>query len=534
VGSVTTYDVVVKNGRVIVGDGSPWIAADVAIKDGRIVKVGYLKRYDASRVIDASGKFVAPGFIDMHNHSDLSVMAYPEATSTLLQGVTTIVVGNCGFSAAPVARETKHLLERYWSTLGPLPVEITWSTFGEYLRRLEEVRPAVNVATLVGHGVLRIAVMGFDARAPTEVELGRMKELVREAMESGAFGMSSGLIYPPGSFSSTEELVELARVVAEYGGIYSSHIRGESYTLVEAVREAIEIGSRSGAPVEISHHKAAGRDNWGRVRETLRMMEEARSRGVEVTCDAYPYTAGMTMLAACIPRWAHEGGVEALLSRLKDPDTRRKIRDYIETEVTTWENFVKLAGWEGIVVSYSETCKECEGRSLAEISRSWGVDPYDSLFDLLTRDGARTTMVVHLMREEDVVEVLKHPLTMVGSDSWVTPPVGKPHPRFFGTFPRIIKRYVKDLGVLRLEEAIAKMTSMPARKLRLGDRGLVAPGFKADVVVFDFNKVEDRATYENPTQPPVGIEYVLVNGVVAVEEGVPTKARSGEVLRRSG
>lgn len=531
---MVAYDVIIKDGKVVTGDGSPWIAADIGIKDGRIVKVGYLKRYDASRVIDASGKFVAPGFIDVHNHSDLSILAYPEAVNALMQGVTTIVVGNCGFSAAPVAKETKHLLERYWSTLGPLPVGITWSTFGEYLERLAEARPAVNVASLVGHGALRIAVMGFEARAPTDEELRRMKELAREAMESGAFGMSSGLIYPPGSFSSTDELVELAKVVAEHGGIYASHIRGESYTLVEAVREAIEVGSRSGAPVQVSHHKAAGRDNWGRVRETLRMMVEARARGVEVTCDAYPYTAGMTMLAAAIPRWAHEGGVEALLSRLKDPDTRRRIRDYIETEVTTWENFVKLAGWEGVVVSYSETCKECEGRSVAEISRSWGVDPYDALFDLLLRDGARTTMVVHLMREEDVIEVLRHPLTMVGSDSWVTPPVGKPHPRFFGTFPRVIKRYVKDLGVMRLEEAVAKMTSMPARKLRLGDRGLIAPGFKADIVIFDLDKLEDRATYDNPTQPPQGIEYVLVNGVVALEEGMLTKARSGEVLRRTG
>ena len=529
---MTTYDVVIKNGRVIVGDSSPWIAADVGIKDGRIVKVGYIKTYDASKVIDASGKFVAPGFIDVHNHSDLSILAYPEAANALLQGVTTVVTGNYGFSAAPVAKETKHLLERYWSALGPLPVKITWSTFGEYLGKLEEARPAVNVATLVGHGALRIAVMGFDARVPTAEELVRMRELVREAMESGASGVSTGLIYPPGSFSSTEELVELAKVVADYGGIYASHIRGESYTLVEAVREAIEIGARSDVPVQISHHKAAGKDNWGRVRETLRMMEEARARGVEVTCDAYPYTAGMTMLAAAIPRWAHEGGVEALLSRLKDPGTRRKIRDYIETEVTTWENFVKLAGWEGVVISYSETCKECEGRSLAEISRSWGVDPYDALFDLLLRDGARTTMVVHLMREEDVVEVLKHPLTMVGSDSWITPPVGKPHPRFFGTFPRVIRRYVKDLRVLRLEEAVAKMTSTPARKLRIGDRGLIAPGFKADVVVFDLAKIEDRATYENPTELPQGIDYVLVNGVLAVEEGELTRARSGEVLRR--
>lgn len=526
------YDAVIKGGKVLTGAGSPWIHTDVGIKNGRVVRVGYIKNPQADLVINASGKFVAPGFVDAHSHSDLSLMAYPDAAAALLQGVTTVVVGNCGFSAAPVSKETKALLERYWSTLGPLPVEVTWSSFSEYLQQLEKARPAVNVVPLVGHGALRIAVMGFEARAPRTEELAAMKGLLRDSLESGAFGLSTGLIYPPGSFSATAEIVELAREVAEYGGVYASHIRGESYTLVDAVREAVEIGRAAGVPVQISHHKAAGRDNWGRVKETLKLMSEARLAGIEVSCDVYPYTAGMTMLAACLPRWAHEGGVDALLSRLKDPGTRKKIRDFIEAEVTTWENFVKLAGWEGVVVSYSEKCKECEGRSIAEIGRTWGVDPYDALFEIILKDEAKSTMVIHVMREEDVVEVLKNPLSMVGSDSWIMPPKGKPHPRFFGTFPRVIRRYVKELGVLGLEEAVRKMSSMPAEKFRLADRGYLVPGFKADIVIFDLERLTDRATFEEPTILPEGVDYVLVNGSLAVENGSTTGVRAGSVLRK--
>ena len=530
---MSDYDIVIKNGKVVTGDGSSWVSADIGIRDGKIVKVGYIKNPQASKVINATGKFVAPGFIDMHNHSDLSVFSHPEAVGLLLQGVTTVVTGNCGFSAAPVAKETKHLLEAYWSTLGPLPVDITWSTFSEYLESLDKIKPAVNIVPLVGHGALRIAVMGFEARAPSREEMEKMKDLLREAMKAGAFGMSTGLIYPPGSYSSTEELIELAKVLREYGGIYASHIRGESYTLIEAVKEAIEIGEKAGVPVQISHHKAAGRDNWGKVKETLKLMSEARNRGVEVSCDVYPYTAGMTMLAATLPRWVHEGGVEALLKRIGDPEIRKKIIEHIETDVRTWENFIKLAGWEGIVISYSETCKECEGKNLAEISRTWGMDPYETLFELLLRDKARSTMIIHLMQEEDVIEVIKHSLSVIGSDSWIMPPKGKPHPRFFGTFPRVIKRYVKDLGVLRLEEAIMKMTYATAKKLRLGDRGLIVPGFKADIVVFDLARIADKATFEDPVQFPEGIDYVIVNGAIAVEEGTVTGLREGKVIRKA-
>ncbi len=531
---MTSYDILIRNGKVVSGDGGPWVYADVGVKDGKIAKVGYIKGGQADVVVDADGRFVAPGFIDIHNHSDLNIMAYPDAAGTLLQGVTTIVVGNCGESVTPVLRDTKHLLERYWSaSYGSLPVEMTWSTFRGYLEHLEKAHPAVNVAPLVGQGALRIAVTGFDARNPTVGELNLMRELLREAMEDGAFGLSTGLIYPPGSFTTTDEIVELVKVVAGYGGIYATHVRGESYSLIEAVEEAIEIGEKAGVPVQVSHHKAAGKDNWGKVKETLKLMAEARGRGVEITCDAYPYTAAMTMLAATLPRWAQEGGVDALIERIKNPISRRKVTEYIETEVITWENFIKLAGWDGIVISFSEKCKECEGRSIAEISKTWGMDPYETLFNILLEDEAKSTMIMHLMREDDVMEVLKHPLTMIGSDSWVVPLEGKPHPRFFGTFPRVLGRYARDLAALRLEEAVMKMTSMPARKLGLGDRGLIAPGFRADMVIFDMKRIADKATFQKPTQLPEGIDYVLVNGMMAVEEGKITGVRAGMVLRKT-
>ncbi|MEM4488362.1 MAG: D-aminoacylase [Desulfurococcaceae archaeon] len=530
---MATYDIVIKHGKVFSGSGSSWFYADIGIKNGIIKKVGYIKNPQADTIIDASGKIVSPGFIDSHNHSDLSIMAYPDATNALLQGVTTIIIGNCGFSAAPALSKKRDLLYRYWSTLGPLPVEITWNSFGEYLDQLERVKPAVNIAPLVGHGTLRIAAMGFDARSPDQQEMNLIKSLLVESLNAGAFGISTGLIYPPGSFSSTSELIELAKVVAEHGGIYVSHIRGESHTLIPAVQEAIEIGKQAKIPVEISHHKASGKDNWGKVKETLKLIEDARGAGVEVNCDVYPYTAGMTMLSAVLPKWAHEGGIEALISRLRDPLMRARIREQMEKDTSTWENFARQIGWENIVVSYSDKCKYCEGKSIAEISKAWNLDPYDVVFEILIKDECKSTMITHSMREEDVVEVIKSPFSMIGSDSWVLPTEGRAHPRFFGTFPRIIKRYVKELGALRLEEAVRKMTTLPAEKFRLFDRGYIGLGYKADIVIFDFKKISDQATFEEPTKLPIGIEYVIVNGTLAVEEGVVTKVRSGEVIRRS-
>ncbi|MEM1601430.1 MAG: D-aminoacylase [Sulfolobales archaeon] len=528
-----SYDLIIKNGKVVSGLSSTWINADVGIKDGVIVEVGYLSWKHAETVIDARGKFVLPGFIDMHNHSDLSLIALPDALNSIMQGVTTVVIGNCGFSAAPVMPKALDMVKRFWRQLSfGLEVDFTWRSFNDYLNVLSSVRPSVNVVPLVGHGTIRINVLGFNDSAPNDEELSVMKSLVNEAMRSGAFGLSTGLIYPPSSYASTDEIVELAKVAGSYGGIYSTHIRSESGRLLEAVGEALDIGLRAGIPVEISHLKAAGKPNWGKVKEVVNLIRDYRGRGVEVNYDLYPYTAGSTSLISLIPQKFYREGFESLISRLKDRGFREEVVKYVESS-SDWENLLGVLGWEDIVISYSQTCKSCEGRTLLSISEELGVDPYTAFFELIVRDEGRTLMIMHFISEEDLIYALKQPYSLIGSDSFIVPKVGKPHPRFFGTFPRVIKRYVKDLGVLTIEEAVAKMTSNTAQKLRLHDRGVIAPGFKADIVVLDVDRLEDRATFEDPNNYPLGIEYVVVNGSVSVYEGIYVGKRGGEVLRRS-
>lgn len=528
---LTSYDLVVRNGKVVTGVTQTWFETDIAVKDGRIVRIGYLKNVSSDVVIDVKGRYVVPGFIDMHNHSDLSIIAYPEALNSLMQGVTTLVIGNCGFSAAPVLPKSLNDIKRFWSQLSlGISVDITWSSFDEYLRTLETVKPAVNIVPLVGHGTLRINVAGFNDYLSNE-DLEMMKELTVDAMRAGAFGISTGLIYPPGSYASTNELVELAKVVSSYGGIYSTHIRSESHRLLEAVEEALEIGLKAGIPVEISHLKAAGRPNWGKVKEVIDLVRKYREYGVEVNYDMYPYTAGSTSLIALLPQSLYRDGFDILISKLSDKGFRNEVIKLVESS-SDWENLLKILRWEDIVISYSGSCKPCEGRSILELSRELGKDPYDIIFDLICSDQGRTLMVMHLMNEEDLIYGLKQPYSLIGSDSLVIPlGMGKPHPRFFGTFPRVIKRYVKDLGILSLEEAVAKMSSIPAQKLRLNDRGIIAPGFKADLVVLDIKNIEDRATFEDPNKYPVGIDYVIVNGTISVSEGKYVGIRHGEVIK---
>jgi N-acyl-D-aspartate/D-glutamate deacylase len=534
------FDIVIKGGRIIDGTGNPWFKADVCVKDGKIAKVGRLSHVNAEKVIDAKGLIVSPGFIDMHSHSDFSVIFNPKAESTIRQGVTTLVVGNCGMSLAPVNPAREDLLMRYISPFLPPgeKLEIKWSTFSEYLKHQEKFGVSSNIANLVGHGTVRIAVMGFEERTPTKEELGEMKMLVAEAMEAGAFGMSTGLIYPPGIYSKTEELIELAGVVAKYGGIYTSHIRGEGTTLIEAVKEAIEIGEEGKLPIEISHHKAAGKPQWGKSKETLRLMEEARERGVEVTCDQYPYKAGMTSLVTLLPPWAHQGGMNKLLERLRSPEEREKMRRNIEEGIPGWENFAASCGWENIYVSSvkTEKNKPLEGKNIAEIAKIMGKpDEFTALCELLLEEEGAATMVLFMMDEEDIRRIMKHPLSMVGSDSWSVAPygilgVGKPHPRFYGTYPKILGEYVRENKTLSLEEAIRKMTSLPAQKIGLWNRGLLREGTWADIVIFNPDTVKDKATYQDPHQYPEGIEYVLVNGQIVVELGEHTGILTGKIL----
>jgi N-acyl-D-amino-acid deacylase len=537
-----SYDLVIRNGKIVDGAGNPWYYGDVAVADGKIVAVGRSLRADAETVVDATGLVVAPGFIDAHSHSDSVSLFYRQMESTVMQGITTAIAGQCGSSVAPVNPDYREELEKTW--LGWLPPEIdfkiTWETFEEYLKEEEKEGLGANVAHLVGHGAVRVASMGFEAREPTPRELETMREHTAEAMEAGAFGLSTGLIYPPGVFTKTEEIIETARVASRYGGVYDSHIRGEGKTLMRSLEEAITIGEKAGIPVQISHYKVATKSMWGKSVDSLALLEDARGRGLDVTVDQYPYKAGSTSLVTCLPPWVHEGGMERLLERLLDSELRERMLRDIEEGIPGWENFAGELGWENVYVTSvkSDENKPAEGKNLIEIREMRGDrDFFTSLANLVLEEEGAVGMVIFAMEEEDVRRIMRHPLQMVGTDSGSSTTKGymrrgKPHPRGYGTYPRILGMYVRELGVLRLEEAVRKMTSMPAQRFGLLDRGLVRPGMRADITIFDPGAVIDRATYQDPHQFPEGIEHVVVNGQVTVDGGEYTGALAGKTLRK--
>jgi N-acyl-D-amino-acid deacylase len=519
------FDLLIAGGRVCDGTGAPARRADVGVRGDRIAAIGDLAGAQASRTVDAAGRLVAPGFIDIHSHSDESVLLEPRLLSTLHQGVTTVVAGNCGSSSAPAiglgADEVDRRLARH-------AMARTWTSFDEYLAAVERARPAINFCSLVGHGRLRQAVIGGARRAPSGGELSAMRALLASSLEEGAVGLASGLIYPPSSYADGEELTALGAVVARYGGLYASHVRNEGSRLVEAVEEGIAVGRRSGARVQLSHHKAAGRRNWGRVTMTLDIIARARDEGVDVAADQYPYTASSTGLAVVVPDWAHEGGTDALLERLRDPEMRRRIEaDETETE----------RSWEAIVIARARRHPDLVGRSIAEVAADRGLAPLAAACDLLLEEDGAVPIVIHSMCEEDVRTVLGAGFVCVGSDSSavaVDGPLseGQPHPRAYGCFPRVLGRYVRELGVLPAEEAIRKMTSLTATRLGLRARGEVREGWFADLVVFDPDRVADAATFERPHRYAVGIEAVIVNGAVTLERGRVSDGRHGRVLRR--
>lgn len=522
------YDLIVRNCTIVDGTGSPPFKADIGIEGKDIVKVGDLSGSRAERIIEASGLIASPGFIDLHNHSDLSIFTLPTADNYVKQGVTTILIGNCGFSPAPLTEVNKELILE----ARPLAreVKITWNSFKEYLEALRSLKKSINVATLVGHGTVRSAVIGFEARPPKPRELREMKKLVAEAMEAGAYGVSSGLIYTPGVYAKTEELIELLKVASRYGGIYATHMRNEGEGLIDSILEAVRIGLEAGVPVEISHLKASGKPNWGKVEAALRVIEDYADRGLDVTADAYPYTASATSLSAILPPWAREGGVKKMLERLRDKETLSKI----ERDLRRGLMGGRRLEWNIIAISSSESHREVEGKTLEEIAREWGVDAFTAAVKLLLDDEGTTGMIIHGMWEEDVIKAMRSPYVAIGSDGSIRKfGEGKPHPRNYGAFPRVLARYVREFKVLSLSEAVRKMTSMPARKLKLWDRGIIRPGMRADIVIFDKNTVRDTATFEEPHNYPEGIHYVIVNGVVVVEDGEHTGETPGEVLKRS-
>ncbi|MGD2200257.1 MAG: D-aminoacylase [Candidatus Bathyarchaeota archaeon] len=524
------YDVLIENGKIIDGTGNPWFKGEVGIVGDRIEAVGRIAGSGAERVLDAEGLMVAPGFIDIHSHSDYTVLVDPRVESKVRQGVTTEVVGNCGSSAAPMNEDVKTYRERYMRASVGDDFEFNWGTMAEYLSLIEDSGASFNVVALVGQGTVRQNVMGYEDREPTKAELRRMKGLVAASMEEGAWGMSTGLIYTPSTFAKTEEIIELASVLEPYGGIYFSHIRGEGETLLEAVGEAVRIGREAGVPVQIAHFKASGKPYWGKAVDSLRLVKEGRETGVDVTFDQYPYIASSTSLAAYMPHWAQEGGADSLLDRLKDPETRKKIAE--------GEGGIHR-DWDAIMVASAKNHTEYEGKRISEIAELEGKDEYEAVFDLLLAEDAQVAVVSFGISEEDVKRIMKSPHGMVGSDGRAVAPRGilgrgKPHPRYYGTFPRVLGHYVREEKVLTLQEAVRKMTSAPAQRLGLNDRGLLRAGYKADVTLFDPKKVEDKATFIEPHQFAAGIPYVVVNGVLVVDEGEHTGAVPGRPLKKKG
>jgi N-acyl-D-aspartate/D-glutamate deacylase len=527
------FDIVIENGLMVDGTGAAGRRADVGISGAQIAAIGDLARAPAGRRLDAAGSVVAPGFVDIHTHSELSLLADGRAESTIRQGVTTQATGNCGLTPAPVRDAVREQVRG--TMIGPAHGSWTWNTFAEFLGELRAVPKATHVASLVGHGAIRACAMGFANREPTPDELADMRGCTAEAMEAGAFGMSTGLVYPPGVYCETEELVEVSKVVASYGGIYATHMRGEASTVVESVRESLRIGREATLPVEISHHKAAGRDNWGKVHITYRLIEEA-SRTHDVTYDIYPYTAGSANLSQLVPPWAHEGGPRTMLDRFGNPTLRAKILRNIVHGAPGWNNFFRF-DWEDIRLAYvhADRHRWMQGSSVAEAARRLGRDPGELVLDVILADDNRTMMVNFVMADEDVEFLLPQPESIIGSDGWSTTPGGPtggghPHPRCYGTFPRVLARYVREKRVLSLEHAVHKMTGKPARKLRLDRRGELREGYFADVVVFDPTTIRDRATFEEPHQFAEGIHWVIVDGHVTLDRGVLSERLVGRVL----
>jgi N-acyl-D-amino-acid deacylase len=525
-------DVLIRNGQVVDGSGAARYRADVAVEGDRIVEVGLLEGAEARAEIDAAGCVVTPGFVDMHSHTDFTLPLCPTADSLVRQGITTAVVGQCGASPAPLLDETREqVLAMHKGEENPLPWD-EWSTFGSYLDYLRRIGISINVVPLVGQGTVRSAVMAFSADPADGEQIARMQAQVAQAMEEGAIGVSSGLIYPPGSYASTEELIAVARPAGERDGFYFSHIRGEADTLLEAIGEAIRVGRESGAAVQISHFKAAGRANWPKSALALEQIDRARAEGLDVSADMYPYLAGSTSLRAVLPEWAQEGGKEAILERLGDAETRQRMASDMQTS-----GFFRFAEWDQVWISRSPRNRAYEGRAVADLAAEAGKSAYDWIFDALLEVELDVGMITFMMSEENRRHELRHPAMMIGTDGSALSPEGplskgKPHPRNYGTFPRVLGRYVRQQGVISLEEAIWKMSGLPAQKLRWADRGLVKRGYRADLVVLDADAVIDRATYQAPHCYPAGIFHVIVNGEPVVHDGVHTGARPGIVLGR--
>jgi N-acyl-D-amino-acid deacylase len=520
------FDVVIRNGRIIDGSGNPWFKGDIGVKGEKICRVGDLGRFQSEREIDAAGLLVCPGFVDVHTHSDSSFLVNPKADSKILQGVTIEIVGNCGDSLAPITELGRSF---FYKELEEKGVECDWTTVAEYLKRLEAGGLPVNVGALIGHGTVRSSIMGYEARDPSAEELDAMKSLVEDGMRDGAFGISSGLKYAPGCYAKTEEIVELCKIVGKYGGLYSTHIRNQGESLIESVYEAIEIGRKAGVPIQISHLKVKGRMNWGKATNMLRIINEARRSGLDITFDQYPYNAGSTGASAITPSWAREGGTQSFLQRLKDPEQRRKIEEGIP-EQEDW------TGSEKILVAKFDPDPSYEGKSLKEIGKMRNRSRESVMCDLLLEAEGVLPVIIFFGWEKDILDIMRHHAMMVGSDgsslaSYGILGRGKPHPRSYGCFPRFFGRYVLGERLMSMEDGVRRMTSFPSMRFGLKGRGLLREDMFADITILDPDKIIDTATFQEPHQYAKGIEYVLVNGEITVEDGRFTGVLAGKTLK---
>jgi N-acyl-D-amino-acid deacylase len=520
-------DLRLRGATVVDGTGAAGVRAHVAVADGRIVAVGDDADGPAARTVDLDGLVLAPGFIDLHTHVDFTLPHYPRAGAMVRQGVTTLVGGNCGFAPFPVVAGRADDLRELTAFIDA-GLSWEWSDADGYLAHVATLPLACNLAQLVGHGAVRIAVLGFDARTPRPDELDRMKALVAGALRSGAFGLSTGLVYAPGSHADTEELVGLAKVAAAHGRLYVSHIRSEGDGSIDAVAEALEIGRRAGTGVQLSHHKAMGRGNWGKVERTLAMVDEARAAGLDVTADQYPYVAASTTLSNLLPAWAREDGLDGMLAIFDDAVRLERLAEEVRAGASDYD-------LDQVMISAvpAGANADAAGRMLVDVARQAGERPTDTVFRLLADERDRVQMVIFGMDEDDVRTVMAHPQVAVASDGWTLDPDagGTPHPRSYGTYARVLGEYVREQGVLPLEEAVRKMTSLPASRLGRDDLGVIRTGARADLVIFDPERIADRATFRAPHRFAVGVELVVVNGQVVIDGGTDTGATAGTVLR---
>ena len=537
-GALPTYDLIIEHGRVVDGTGAPWFAADVGVRAGRVAAIGQLDKATAKRRINAAGRIVAPGFIDMLGQSELTLLVNPHVPSKIFQGITTEITGE-GESVAPVdaaiAKEAAPKFKHFGITQD-------WSDFRGYFARLERQGIGINIGTYVGATTAREMVVGFVDRKASPDELIRMQAIVATAMRQGALGVSSALEYAPAPYASTEELIALASTAAQFGGIYATHMRSEQEAIMASIEETIRIGREAHIPVEIWHLKAGGVGNFGLMPEIVARIDRARAAGVDIAADTYAYPAWYNDLSAFIPPWAHDGGDAKLIERLKDPAARSRLKAELAAAATDWDNeWQSVPGPEAILIATVLNPKlvDLQGHSLAEIAKARGTDPMDTLFDILIEDMAQTSVAVFAMSEPDIVLAAVQPWVSFCNDSEGTSPGGLlgtefPHPRAYGTFPRVLRKYVREEGRMRLEEAIRKFTSLPASRLRLNDRGVLKAGLWADIVVFDPEQITDKATFSAPKQLSVGMQWVLVNGVPVIADGAATNALPGQVLRGQG